>query len=76
MRGRTISIFIPDSNPRSVKICDIKDSIVKAIFIPRNKVVKNNSEDQVARFFLNKASRYTHEGVPDDWTGVEEMLIK
>ncbi len=41
-----------------------------------NKVVKNNSEDQVARFFLNKASRYTHEGVLDDWTGVEEMLIK
>ena len=38
MRGRTISIFIPDSNPRSVKICDIKDSIVKAIFIPRNKL--------------------------------------
>lgn len=38
MRGRTISIFIPDSNPRGVKICDIKDSIVKAIFIPRNKI--------------------------------------
>jgi hypothetical protein len=38
MRGRTISIFIPDSNPRGVKICDIKDSIVKAIFIPRNKL--------------------------------------
>ncbi len=38
MRWRTINIFIPDSNPRSVKICDIKDSIVKAIFIPRNKL--------------------------------------
>ncbi len=38
MRGKTISIFIPDSNPRGVKICDIKDSIVKAIFIPRNKL--------------------------------------
>jgi hypothetical protein len=38
MRGRTISIFMPDSNPRGVKICDIKDSIVKAIFIPRNKL--------------------------------------
>jgi len=38
MRGRTISIFIPDSNPRGVKICDIKDSIVKAIFVPRNKI--------------------------------------
>lgn len=38
MRGKTINIFIPDSNPRSIKICDIKDSIVKAIFIPRNKL--------------------------------------
>jgi len=41
-----------------------------------NKVVKNNPEDQIARFFLNKSGRYTHEGVLDGWTGVEEMLIK
>lgn len=38
MRGRTISLFIPDGNPRSIKICDIKDSIVKAIFVPRSKI--------------------------------------
>lgn len=38
MRGRTISIFIPDGNPRSIKVCDIKDSIVKAIFVPRSKI--------------------------------------
>lgn len=38
MRGRTISIFVPDGNPRSIKICDIKDSIVKAIFVPRSKL--------------------------------------
>jgi hypothetical protein len=38
MRGRTINIYIPDSNPRGVKICDLKDSIVKAIFIPRSKL--------------------------------------
>ena len=38
MRGRTINIFIPDSNPRGVKICDIQDSIVKAIYSPRNKL--------------------------------------
>ncbi len=40
MRGRTISIYIPDANPRSIKICDIQDSIVKAIFIPRNKITE------------------------------------
>ena len=38
MLGRTISVFIPDGNPRSVKICGIEDSIVQAIFIPRNKL--------------------------------------
>ena len=38
MRGRTINIFIPDSNPRGVKICDIQDSIVKAVYSPRNKL--------------------------------------
>lgn len=38
MRGRTISIYIPDGNPRSIKICEIQDSIVKAIFVPRSKI--------------------------------------
>ncbi|MBT5017102.1 GIY-YIG nuclease family protein [Candidatus Peregrinibacteria bacterium] len=55
MRGRTITIFIPDSNPRGVKICDIKDSIVKAIFIPRNKldtVYKRNDLQDPGIYFL------------------------
>ena len=38
IRGKTISIYIPDSNPRGVKICEINNSIVKAVFIPRNKL--------------------------------------
>jgi hypothetical protein len=29
---------MPDGNPRSIKISEISDSIVKAIFIPRNKL--------------------------------------
>jgi hypothetical protein len=37
-RGRTISIYLPDGNARGVKICDIKDSIVKAFYIPRAKI--------------------------------------
>ncbi len=46
---RTINIFIPDSNQRSVEmICDIEDSIIKTIFIPRNKLdnVTNRSDLQ------------------------------
>lgn len=39
MRGKTISIYIQDKeNPKSIKICDIKSSIAKAIFIPRNQL--------------------------------------
>jgi hypothetical protein len=38
MRGKTISIYIPDANPRGIKICEITSSIAKAIFIPRNKL--------------------------------------
>jgi two-component system sensor histidine kinase ChiS len=41
-----------------------------------NKVLKINPEDHPARFFLHKASTYTVEGVPEDWTGVEVMMFK
>jgi two-component system sensor histidine kinase ChiS len=40
------------------------------------RVLKVNPEDQVVRLFLNKSSRYTHEGVPEDWTGVDVMVFK
>ena len=41
-----------------------------------SKVLKSNPEDKVAELFLNKAGRYIHEGVADDWEGVEEMTFK
>ena len=41
-----------------------------------NKILKKNAEDRTAKLFLNKASLYTLEGVPDDWTGVEVMTFK
>lgn len=53
MRGRTISIYIPDANPRGVKICDTKDGIVKAVFIPRNKLA-----DAIARQELQDPGIY------------------
>lgn len=61
MRGRTISIFIPDGNPRSIKICDIKDSIVKAIFVPRNKL-----EDAFQRSELQEPGVYFLFGIEDE----------
>ena len=41
-----------------------------------NKILKINSDDQVARLFLSKSAQYAHEGVSDDWTGVEMMMYK
>lgn len=55
MRGKTISIYIPDSNPRSIKICEINNSIVKAIFIPRNKLsdaIERRELQQPGIYFL------------------------
>lgn len=37
-RGKTIQIYLPEGNPRGIKIGEITSSIVKAVFIPRNKL--------------------------------------
>jgi hypothetical protein len=36
--GKTIQIFLPDGNPRSVKIAEITSRTVQAILIPRTKL--------------------------------------
>ncbi|MCB0551858.1 MAG: GIY-YIG nuclease family protein [Phaeodactylibacter sp.] len=37
-RPQSILIFLPDGSPRSVKIAEITNRVVKAVFIPRNKL--------------------------------------
>lgn len=37
-RPQTIQIFLPDGSPRSVKIAEITNRIVKAVLVPRNKI--------------------------------------
>lgn len=37
-RPQSILIFLPDGSPRSVKIAEITNRVVKAILIPRNKL--------------------------------------
>ncbi len=77
MRGRTISIYIPDANPRGIKICDTKDGIVKAIFIPRNKM-----PDASKRIELQEPGIYFLIGEPNEigkpkvYIGEAEVLIK
>lgn len=37
-RPQTIQIFLPDGSPRSIKIAEITNRVVKAILVPRNKL--------------------------------------
>lgn len=37
-RPQTIQIFLPDGSPRSVKIAEITNRVVKAILVPRNQL--------------------------------------
>lgn len=55
MRGKTISIFLPDSNPNGLKICEIPTSIVKAIYIPRSEIkefIKRKELSSLGIYFL------------------------
>lgn len=40
------------------------------------KVTESNPEDLTARLFLANAARYISSGVPESWSGVEEMIAK
>jgi hypothetical protein len=76
MRGRTISIYIPDANPRGIKICDTKDGIVKAIFIPRNKLAdaikRQELQDPGIYFLIGEPNEI---GKPRVYIGEAEVLI-
>ncbi len=37
-RPQTIQIFLPDGSPRSVRIAEITNRVVKAILVPKNKI--------------------------------------
>ena len=39
-------------------------------------ILETDAEDQTTKFFLEKAQKYRREGVPENWTGAEEMLSK
>lgn len=41
-----------------------------------SSILRVNDRDQPARLFMNKASEFLLKGVPEDWTGVDEMTFK
>ncbi|WP_437371693.1 GIY-YIG nuclease family protein [Maribacter litoralis] len=46
-RPQTIQIFLPDGSPRSVKIAEITNRVVKAVLIPRNKLEYIATRDEL-----------------------------
>ncbi len=40
------------------------------------EVIKVNEHDLAAQYYLDRSIQYIMDGVPDDWTGVEEMVLK
>jgi hypothetical protein len=53
--GKTIQIFLPDGNPRSVKIAEITSRTVQAILIPRSKldfIAERDELNNVGIYFL------------------------
>ena len=54
-RPQTIQIFLPDGTPRGVKIAEITNRVVKAVFVPRNKldyISKREELKSVGLYFL------------------------
>lgn len=54
-KPQTIQIFLPDGSPRSVKIAEITNRVVKAILVPRNKleyIASRNELKNVGVYFL------------------------
>ena len=54
-RPQTIQIFLPDGSPRSVKIAEITNRVVKAVLVPRNKldyISSRNELNNVGVYFL------------------------
>jgi hypothetical protein len=41
-----------------------------------NNIIKQNAEDYAAAYFYKRAAGFAHEGVPDDWTGIERWDVK
>lgn len=45
--GKTIQIYLPDGNPRSLKIAEITSRTVSAILIPRSKLDEANERNEL-----------------------------
>ena len=52
MKGRTIQIFLPFGSPGGIKIAEITNRTVQAIYIPRNQLSEAQKRDEVSNVGL------------------------
>src|SRR5690625_5990258 len=72
-KGRTIQIFLPFGSPRGIKIAEITNRTVQAIYIPRNELDKagERPEDEgVGGYYL--FSQNEEDSKPEVYVGVGE----
>jgi hypothetical protein len=77
MRGKTISIYLPDGNPKGIKICEMPTSVAKGILIPRNKLKDASDYSDLAKvglYFL--VSEKDEADLAQVYIGEAEELLK
>lgn len=77
MHGRTIQIFLPDGNPRGIKIADITSRTVQAIQIPRSKLsvaAERKEVTSVGIYFL--FGTQADDSLPVAYIGEAENCLK
>jgi len=75
--AKTIQIFLPDGNPRSIKIAEITSRTVRAMLIPRSKLDFATNRDElnnVGIYFL--IGKETEDVKPVIYIGEAENCIK
>ena len=59
-RPKTIQIFLPDGNPRSVRIAEVTNRTVPAVEVPRTKLDVAAGREEVRHVvFPTQSPRYT-----------------
>ncbi len=74
--GKTIQIFLPDGNPRSIKIAEITSRTVQAILIPRSKLDFASSRDELKNVGLYYLVGSDDEAKPLVYVGEAEECKK
>ena len=61
MRPQTIQIFLPNGNPRGLKIAELTNRLIKAIYFPRklfNEAISRSELKNVGLYFLFEDSTW------------------